>query len=322
MLGVQSTLHLCCQGCSSAGVPWVPIHQCGGQIPLCRAIERNFPLLRSGWAGSANGISVSFCQPFCSTACSSPAMFWLFGLLGGSRVLWGAEGAARAPPCPLLPCHMHAPHFSRMRLPSCPRDRAAPMMDAPSRDSCIHSHTHRLPEFSLRRWGHASHFLTWGRSVVSLAALLPRGWEKAGERVQPVLLEHRVPLKASWDRADQLWVAPVPQAPPCFGRRAEPCAGLCFAVLGNFEKQRPTHPEISLRHQRPSLQDFAQCWENKEVSREETHSPLHLMGRASTSDQIIINNWFWGAPATSICGTYTLHVPVWGSSQPEKENIE
>lgn len=76
--------------------------------------------------------------------------------------------------------------------------------------SCIHSHTHRLPEFSLHRWGHASHFLTRGRSVVSLGASLPKGWEKAGERVQPVSLERRVPLKASRGHADELWVAPAP----------------------------------------------------------------------------------------------------------------
>lgn len=95
-----------------------------------------------------------------------------------------------------------------------------------------------------------------------------------------------------------------------FGRRVEPRAGLWFAVLGNFEKQHPICCEIGPRHPRPSLPDFAQRWENKEVGREETHSPSHLMGRASTSDQIIINNWFWGAPATSICSSYTLRVPV------------
>lgn len=43
---------------------------------------------------------------------------------------------------------------------------------------------------------------------------------------------------------------------------------------------------------------------------EETNSPLHLMGRAATSDQIIINNWVWGGPACSICSSYTLHVLV------------
>lgn len=56
------------------------------------------------------------------------------------------------------------------------------------------------------------------------------------------------------------------------------------------------------------------------MGREETRSPSHLMGRASTSDQIIINNWVWGGP----CHLHPqqLHPPCGGgvSSQPEKEN--
>lgn len=46
-----------------------------------------------------------------------------------------------------------------------------------------------------------------------------------------------------------------------------------------------------------------------EVGRDQTRS-LDLMGRACSSDQIIINNWVWGRPATSMHSTCALRVPV------------
>lgn len=71
-----------CQGRSSARVPGVPIHQRRGQIPLCRAMERNFPLLQRA-AGAASGISLvasplqhdmpgSSCTLLCLLAALSP----------------------------------------------------------------------------------------------------------------------------------------------------------------------------------------------------------------------------------------------------------
>lgn len=135
--------------------------------------------------------------------------------------------------------------------------------------SCIHSHAHRLPELSLRRWGHASHFLACGRNGVSLAASLPRRSEKAGERVQPVLLEPQTapvaPGATSPLGATHPAVLRLPSRTSCRVIESEsvPICFICFAILGNFEKQRPICPHIGPQHPRPTPQDFAQRWESR-----------------------------------------------------------
>lgn len=160
-------------------------------------------------------LDLSLLPALCRAAHSPPAMFWLFGLLRGLRVPWGAEGVAQAVLCPLPPACAHSPGH--------PLFPPVPGTAAPSRDGDAGSFLHPLrcsplPEFSLHRWGLASHFLARGSSLVSLAASLPRSREKAGKRVQPVSPEHGVPVLLA-GYADELRVVPGAVSPWC---RAHP----------------------------------------------------------------------------------------------------
>ena len=150
--------------------------------------------------GSANGIAVAFANSLQrSVSISSNVLaVWLVegvkSLLGnrtgstGSAVPFAAVPRART-------LSLRAASSLLSQGPSCPRRGCS----LPGRHrGCDPASPRTLREFSLRGWGHVSHFLAWGRSTVSLGASLPRGWEKAGERVQPVSLEHPVPLKALW----------------------------------------------------------------------------------------------------------------------------
>lgn len=87
--------------------------------------------------------------------------------------------------------------------------------------SCIHSHAHRLPELSLRRWGHASHFLACGRNGVSLLHHFPGARRK---RASGYSLSCWSPRQLQWPLAPPAPWAPL--IPLCFGCRAEPHAGL------------------------------------------------------------------------------------------------
>lgn len=131
------------------------------------------------------------------------------------------------------------------------------------------------------------------------------GLGKAAERVQPVLLEQPVP-PAAWHGA------PSPPSPSGHARPsvrwAHPPAGLCFVVLGHSEKRRPVRPKITPSSQGQARRILLNAGK-AEVGREETQS-LDLMGRACSSDQIIINDWVWGGPATSMPSPCTLRVPV------------
>lgn len=94
-----------------------------------------------GWGRRLHlqGGCVSLLPTLCSTVCSSAATLWLFGLLGGSRVLWGAEGTAWAPRGPLPCAHtsfLQAAPPLRCQGQSCPRD------DAPSRDGALGTFLH------------------------------------------------------------------------------------------------------------------------------------------------------------------------------------
>lgn len=76
--------HLHCQGRSSLGVPGAPIHQHRGQIPLCRATERNFPLLWRA-AGVGEGGRIGRAAPGIFLSIENPAALCLLGLLAASR---------------------------------------------------------------------------------------------------------------------------------------------------------------------------------------------------------------------------------------------
>lgn len=209
---------------------------------------------------------VSFANPLqCSLFISSTALAIWFALRGIFECPLGILGSA-APHAWTSLCQ------SASSLPSQGQtepDGMLPPGMASWVHSCIHSHAQRLPELRLRRWGHASHFLACGRSRVSLAASLPRRREKAGERVQPVLLEPQTAPVAPgatspWGttRPAVLWVL---SRTSCRGIESElmPICFICSAVLGNFGKQRPIRPHTDHQHPRPSPQDFAQCWESR-----------------------------------------------------------
>lgn len=137
------------------------------------------------------------------------------------------------------------------------------------------------------------------------------GLGKAAERVQPVLLEQPVPPGA-WHGAPS---APSPSghARPSV-RWAHPPARLCFVVLGDSEKSIPKSAPSSQGQARGILLNAGKA----EVGREETQS-LDLMGRAGSSDQIIINDWVWGALPPP-CPAPAPPCPRGKSSQPEKES--
>lgn len=128
------------------------------------------PPPESGWAGEGGCIckrdACLFCQLFAAQCVHLQRRFGCLVCWGDQesfgerRGQHGLRGAL---------CHVRTPRFSRLHLPCGARDRAVPAMMlppgmAPWVHSCIHPHAPRLLEFSLRRWGHASHFLARGRA--------------------------------------------------------------------------------------------------------------------------------------------------------------
>lgn len=113
---------------------------------------------------------------------------------------------------------------------SCPH-RGAPPEDAPSGivrplRSCTQPLASQLPGF---RWGHAPRLLARGRSAVFLPASPPGGRQKAGERAQPVSLQHPAP------GSPQAMLTPVRFWDQALGCLIPSCASLASETL----EQRP-----------------------------------------------------------------------------------
>lgn len=202
--------HLCCQGRSSLGVPEAPIHQRRGQIPLCRATERNFPLLWRA-AGVGEGGRIGRAAPGIFLSIENPAALCLLGLLAASR--------APQPLCPSPPCHVPA---ALLLSPSRRSPRGCSL-----RDCAAAAFLHPAPRFPA------------ARLQVGTRSSLPRPGQERGFS----------PCVASWGLAESRRAGPACLAAAPGARQpsgnAHPCAilgpstgvprpQLCFAGLGNF----------------------------------------------------------------------------------------